>query len=203
MTTKARAQAAANDKRRFQRVGVSFGGRYMLPSLRENACHVLDMSPGGLSLLATDRPQLGEKVVVYIDKIGRFEGVAKRLTEGGFAISVELPPGKRDSLADQLTWFANRELLQHSHDDEREHERVVPLRRRAIAALPDGREVLVKIRDLSNSGVSLETFERPALGSRIVVGRTQATVVRHFAGGFACGFITPFASGQVDEATVL
>jgi hypothetical protein len=196
-------QQKRSDKRRFQRVGVSFSGRYMLPSRREGACQILDMSPGGLSLLASERPQPGDRVVVYIDKIGRFEGVAKRLTEGGFAISVELPPARREDLADRLTWFANRELLQREADDARAHERVIPLRRRTMLTLPDGRAVVARIRDLSNSGVSLETGESAAIGAKIVVGRSPASVVRLFPGGFAAAFARPFASGELDEATTL
>jgi len=202
MTIKARPHAKFHDKRRFQRVGVSFGGRYMLPSRRENECRVIDMSPGGLSLSAPESPKLGERVVVYIETIGRFDGVAKRLTEHGFAIAVDMPPMKREKLADQLTWFANRALLHHE-DDRREHARIVPLRRRTILGLHKGREVIAKIIDVSDSGVSLETGERPDIGSCLMVGRTPAWVVRHFSMGVACRFVTPFAAGEVDEAVTL
>ncbi len=108
---------------------------------------------------------------------------------------------KRDKLADQLTWFANRDAVELPED--RRHERIVPLMQRTLLRLPDGRETLVKIRDLSLSGVGLETDARPPAGARITVGATPAVVVRHFPGGVGAKFVTPFSPGQIDEATRL
>ena len=39
------------EKRRFQRVRVNLLGRYMLADRREFPCQVLDMSPGGMSII--------------------------------------------------------------------------------------------------------------------------------------------------------
>jgi hypothetical protein len=43
---------AAEERRRFQRVKVHLLGRYMLPDRREFPCQIINMSPGGLALLA-------------------------------------------------------------------------------------------------------------------------------------------------------
>src|SRR5207244_2584601 len=43
---------AAQERRRFQRVKVHLLGRYMLPDRREFPCQIINMSPGGLALLA-------------------------------------------------------------------------------------------------------------------------------------------------------
>jgi hypothetical protein len=74
---------------------------------------------------------------------------------------------------------------------------------RANLTLPDNREVIVKIVDMSISGVSVETDTLPPLGSRILVGATPAVVVRHFSGGFGGEFPNPFAPGHIDESTRL
>jgi PilZ domain len=191
----------ARENRRFQRVPVTLFGRYMLESRREYPCQTVEMSPGDMALFAPVKAQVGEKVVVYLDEIGRFAGVAIRQTEVGFAISMNLPPMKRDKLADQLTWFANRHAF--SLPEDRRHERIVPLMQRTLLRLPDGQEIIAKIKDISLSGVGVETEARPPLGARIVVGATPAVVVRHFEGGVGGEFERPFNPGDIDESTRL
>ena len=190
-----------NENRRFQRVPVVMFGRYMLESRHEYPCQTIEMSPGDMTLFAPVKAQIGEKVVVYLDEIGRFAGVAVRQTETGFAIAMTLPPMKRDKLADQLTWFANRHAFNLPED--RRHERIVPLMQRTLLRLPDGQEVMVKIKDISLSGVGIETEARPEIGARIVVGATTATIVRHFDNGIGAEFLKPFTAGEIDESTRL
>jgi hypothetical protein len=140
-------------------------------------------------------------LIVYIDALGRFEGEAVRELPDGFAMTFKVPQMKREMLADKLTWFANRIALDIS--DDRRHHRVVPFLQRAIMRLPDGRERIVKILDFSTSGVAVETMFQPEVGTEITIGKTQLTVLRHFDGGFAGEFVTPFAPGDIHEATVL
>ena len=62
------------EKRRFQRVRVNLLGRYMLADRREFPCQVLDMSPGGMAIIGPVSGKAGERVVAYIDHVGRLEG---------------------------------------------------------------------------------------------------------------------------------
>ena len=62
---------AAEERRRFQRVKVHLLGRYMLPDRREFPCQVINMSPGGLALLAPGIGNVGDRVIAYLDHIGR------------------------------------------------------------------------------------------------------------------------------------
>ena len=128
------------EHRRFQRVPVTLFGRYMLESRREYPCQAVEMSPGDMTLFAPVKAQIGERVVVYLDEIGRFAGVVIRQTDGGFALTMKLPPLKRDKLADQLTWFANRHAF--SLPEDRRHDRIVPLMQRTLLRLPDGQEII-------------------------------------------------------------
>lgn len=204
MSAVARLSEKRHEKRRFQRVDVELDGRYMLPSKIESDCRVIEMSPGSMALETTERAEIGERVVVYVDKLGRFEGVVERLTPNGFALCAPTSGMRRDRLADALTWFANRHLLTQD-DESRRSERVVPFVRRTVLDLGAGKEVLAKILDVSNVGVGIESALRPPIGSELTIGRsrTQATVVRHFANGFACAFLSPFQDAKVDESVVL
>lgn len=187
--------------RRFQRVPVVLFGRYMLENRREYPCQTVEMSPGDMALFAPVKARVGEKVVVYLDQLGRFAGVTARQTDTGFALTMNLSPAKRNRLADQLTWFANRRSC--SLIDDRRHERIVPLMQRTLLRLPDGQEVIAKIRDISLSGAGLETEVRPVEGARIIIGSTPAIVVRHFEGGIGAEFERALDPGALDESTRL
>src|SRR3979409_257652 len=109
---------AAEERRRFQRVRVHLLGRYMLPDRREFPCQIINMSPGGLALLAPGIGKVGDRVIAYLDHIGRVEGKITRIIDNGFAMSVGATARKRDKLAAQLTWLAHRDIL-HLQADRR------------------------------------------------------------------------------------
>ncbi|QQR40364.1 PilZ domain-containing protein [Devosia rhizoryzae] len=177
-------------ERRFQRVNVSILGRYMLADRREFPCQVLSMSPGDALVIAPVAGIVGEKVIAYLDHLGRIEGTILSQVEGGFLMDIAASARKRDKMAAQLTWLANKDLLNLPED--RRHERVVPDIRHSTVVLDDGRRYNCKIIDISLSGAAVELDVRPAMGTPITLGRMRARVVRHFQNGVA----VEFASAQ-------
>jgi hypothetical protein len=175
---------------RFQRVKVSVLGRYMLADRREFPCQILEMSPGDAAVIAPVSGNTGEKVIVYLDHLGRIEGSITESMEGGFVMDVAASPRKRDKMAAQLTWLANKDVLNLPED--RRHERVVPDNRHSTVVLDDGRRYNCKIIDISLSGAAIELAVRPAMGTPVTLGRMRARVVRHFPDGVA----VEFASAQ-------
>jgi hypothetical protein len=187
--------------RHYKRVQVRLPGRYVLESGERYPCVAVEMSSADVLLSAPVKARKGEQVTLFLDELGGFAGVAEQFDATGFAMSLRLSNRKRNKLADQLTWFANRHLI--GLPDRRQHERIVPLTRRALLRLPEGRDHIVKLIDLSRSGVSIETNVCPAIGTPIVIGKTPAVVVRHFNGGIACQFIRTLSAGELDESTRL
>ncbi|RTL49176.1 MAG: PilZ domain-containing protein [Bradyrhizobiaceae bacterium] len=188
---------AAEERRRFQRVKVHLLGRYMLSDRREYPCQVINMSPGGLALLAPGIGNVGERVVAYLDHIGRVEGKITRLLDNGFAMTVGATPRKREKLAAQLTWLANRQILNLPED--RRHDRVVPRNPMSWLRLDNGREMPCRIIDLSLSGAAVSAEMKPLVGDHVVLGKVPARVVRHLEEGFAIEFSHPQASETVEE----
>ena len=182
-----RTRAEAN---KFQRVKVSVLGRYMLADRREFPCQILEMSPGDAVVIAPVAGGAGEKVIAYVDHIGRIEGTILNQMEGGFLMDIAASPRKRDKMAAQLTWLANKDVL--SLPEDRRHERVVPDIRHSTVVLDDGRRYNCKIIDISLSGAAIELDVRPAMGTPVTLGRMRARVVRHFQNGVA----VEFASAQ-------
>jgi len=179
-------RALSDERRRFQRVRVDLLGRYMLADRREFPCQVVNMSPGGMAALAPVSGQPGERVIAYVDHLGRLEGHVARLFENGFAMTISATTRKRDKLAAQLTWLANRHILNLPED--RRHGRVQPRNPVARLVMPNGVNVTCRIIDLSQSGAGIATKERPAIGAIVSLGKVQGRVVRHLEDGFAVEF---------------
>lgn len=188
LSTEQRARSARSYQQmpRFQRVRVSVLGRYMLADRREFPCQVLEMSPGDALVVAPVAGGVGERIIAYLDHIGRIEGQISAESEGGFVMEVAASPRKRDKMAAQLTWLANKDVLNLPED--RRHERVVPDNRHSTVVLDDGRRYNCKIIDISLSGAAIELAVRPAMGTPVTLGRMRARVVRHFADGVAVEF---------------
>lgn len=178
---------SAEERRRFQRVKVHLLGRYMLPDRREFPCQVVNMSPGGLALLGPGVGSVGDRVIAYLDHIGRVEGKLTRVIDNGFAMTVGATPRKRDKLAAQLTWLANRDILNLPED--RRHDRVLPRNPTSILTLEDGSQMTCRIIDLSLSGAAVSAERRPALNTLVLLGRVQSRVVRYLEEGFALEFV--------------
>ena len=183
---KAALRALSEERRRFQRVRVDLLGRYMLPDRREFPCQVMNMSPGGMALIAPVAGEPRERVIAYVDHLGRLEGHIARLLQNGFAMTISATSRKRDKLAAQLTWIANRHIL--GLPEDRRHGRIVPRIPVGRLILPNGVNVTCRIIDVSQSGAGISTDQRPQIGSLVTIGKVQGRVVRHLEDGFAIEF---------------
>jgi PilZ domain len=181
-----RILALNDERRRFQRVRVNLLGRYMLADRREFPCQVVDMSPGGMAVIAPVNGKAGERVIAYVDHIGRLEGVIVRQFANGFAMTISATPRKRDKLASQLTWLANRHVL--GLPEDRRHGRVVPKDPTSTLVLANGETITCRVIDMSLSGAAVMTDLRPQIGSLVMLGKTQGRVIRHIEHGFAVEF---------------
>lgn len=179
-------RALSDERRRFQRVRVNLLGRYMLADRREFPCQVVNMSPGGMALIAPVAGEPGERVIAYVDHLGRLEGHIARTFQNGFAMTIGATARKRDKLAAQLTWLANRHIL--GLPEDRRHGRIVPRNPMGRLIMPNGLNIGCRIIDVSESGAAVATNERPAIGALVMLGKVQGRVVRHLEDGFAIEF---------------
>ena len=185
------------DRRRYQRVRVNLLGRFMLEDRREYPCQTVDMSPGSVALITPVIGKVGERVIAYIDHIGRVEGHIARLFDGGFAVTLAATLRKKDKLAAKLTWLANRHALHLTED--RRYQRIVPANPFAEVSLPDGRRYRSRIIDLSVSGAAVAVEYKPPLGAPVHLGSIRANVIRHFEEGIALEFIVLQTPESIDQ----
>ncbi len=186
------------DRRRYQRVQLSLLGRCMLPDQRECPCQVSEISPGDAAIVSPFSGEVGERVIAYLDNIGRVEGVILEKTEQGFVMSISASQRKRDKLADTLTWLANRHVL--SLDEDRRHLRRTPKRSETTIVLADGTSHTVRVIDMSLSGAAISTNLRPPIGSPVRLGRLGARIVRHFDDGIGIEFMRVMSDSAIEQA---
>ena len=189
------------ERRRHGRVVVALLGRYMLADRQDYPCQTVDMSPGGVRLTCAVGGEIGERIVIYLEHVGRIEGTIARLLPDGLAVAIKATPRKRDKIASQLTWLANRAAL--GLPEDRRHERLVPHHTLTTLRLADGREIAARIVDVSLSGAAIACEAALAVDSPVIVGRTPARVVRPFRGGVAVEFRLPLSPDRFDETLVL
>ena len=189
--------AGRHERRRHQRVKVRLTGQFMRQDRQEFPCATIDISPGGIAFEAEASGEIGERIIAYLNQIGRVEGSVTRHFYGGFAIQMKLPPLKREKLADQLTWLANRQVL--GMPEDRRHERIAPRNRNTTLTLPGGRELSVRLIDVSQSGAAVTVEASPTIGTPVTLGARPAQVVRQFNGGVAVEFNRLIPGDMFDE----
>lgn len=172
----------------FQRVPILAHGRYMLEDLSEYRCQVTAMSPGDAVVIAERPGRQDGMVIAYIDHIGRIEGNVLGIFADGFIMSINASDRKRDKLAAQLTWLANKHELNLPED--RRHERIAPHHHNTTFSIADGDQYSCSIIDLSESGAALRCEVMPEIGTEVRLGTICAHVVRHIPNGIAIAFVT-------------
>lgn len=174
------------DRRRHKRLTVTLLGRFMRVNKVEHPCKLIDMSAGGAAIMSPVPVPVGERVVAYFDHVGGIEGLVVREFDGGFALELNSTRHKREKLAAQLTWLANRSELVA---DGRRHERVTPRHSDSVLQLSEGIKLTCRVADISISGASIATPARPEIGTEVTLGKLRARVVRHHTQGVGLEFI--------------
>lgn len=188
----ARAKA---ERRQYLRVRVELAGRLFVPvDGREARCQIVDLSPGGAQIVSDIVPAADTQVILYVDGFGRFEGQVVRPTEASFGVRFQCSALKREKIAEQLTIYMNRDLVEETV--VRRHDRA-PTKGLARYTRANGDIVTCEVLDLSLSGVSLKTDARPPMGEVVLIGQTAGRVVRHHEDGIAIEFIAT----QADKAS--
>lgn len=180
-----------NEHRLHRRFRLHLSGRFMRENKDEHACRIEDISVGGASLqidgLLTEEMRIGEKVIVYVEKLGGLEGHVVRVKPDGFAFTISATQHKREKLAAQLTFLINETELKSV--EARRDERFPIGNRRTNLSLADGVYLPCIILDVSYSGASLACATRPEVGTEVWIGRLRGRVVRHHEEGIGIQFM--------------
>lgn len=188
---------APADQRRWKRVAIRLTGRYLDSQGRERDFHTAEASCDGALIMSQEEACLNESLICYFDELGRIAGSVIRLVPGGFVIRFNTPAYKRDKLADRLTWLLNRDDL--ALEEERGGIRY-KAGGEARLLLSDGRELPCSVTDISLTGASFETHERPPfVGETVHVGHLRGEVVRVSGNKFALRYLHSPTSERIPD----
>jgi hypothetical protein len=182
------------ERRRFRRVSLNLPGRLFTPAdSEEAACQVVDLSPGGATLVCALSPATGSQVVLYLEGFGRFEGQVVRRDAKGFGVRFSCTVLKRERIAEQLTLFLNNALADGAllRRERANHKQFAKFTR------ADGQIVHCEIMDISAGGVSLRTDVRPGLGEFVLIAQMAGRITRHHDKGIDIEFIGQQAGADV------
>jgi len=183
-----------DDRRRSPRTRVSVDGRLMTPQGEEFTCAVKDISLVGIALSTQARVNMDDKVIIYLNDLGRFEGKVVRMIEDGFCVEIHLVTPRRERVAERIRWLYENQRLPAAAANGRQFPRITPKETGLGAAsrlvLANGERAECRVLDMSLSGAHLKTDLRPPLNSKVQVGRMTGRVVRHTAEGIGVHFDT-------------
>jgi hypothetical protein len=185
--TSAVKEISPDERRRHRRVGIALKARVLKADGEEEPCLVVNISAGGALLKAVNPPQAGEKVVVYIDDVGRYEGLVIRSAKHHFAVDYRARKAKTRRAADNLTHALN---TAHMRLDRRQTPRIRQ-DQPTVLTLESGESFACEILDISLTGASVAIDPKPELGTIVTVGRTPAKVVRRHEKGVGVVFTGP------------
>jgi len=175
------------EHRRFKPVRVDLPGRLFVPTEGQEArCTILNLSAGGAEIECEIAPASGTQVVLYVDGFGRFEGGVAPIEGPGFSVEFHCTPLKRERIAEQLTMFLNKSLVDGVA--LRRHDRA-PTKGFTRYTRADGQLVRCEVLDLSTGGVSLKTDVRPPVGEYVLIGQMAGRVARHHEMGIGIEFV--------------
>jgi hypothetical protein len=180
------AQVGLRERRRFRRMPIQVSGRLLDTFGREHDCRTEDISPGDVRIAATTLPPIGERVVIYLEGIGRVSGkVARTCGEGEVAVIFDFTAHKREKLAEQLTLIINRDLGIEGPErlTIQDGAQLVKLE------FETGEAYEGEVVDFSLAGISIKSKRPPPLiGVWVRVGTVYGRVARLIEGGFAIDF---------------
>jgi hypothetical protein len=182
----------SSERRTLPRVAIEIGGRFMLEDRTEHGGTAVDATIRALRIRSDAEVRLSSRVVGYFDTIGRIEGVIERIVPDGFTIELATTMRKRDKLAAQLIWLANRSVLNLPED--RRFDRIVPRDPRVVVrnlSNLTAPALAGHLIDVSVGGASVSVRGEFNRGDELMLGTTPARVVRVFEGGVAAEFRAP------------
>ena len=179
------------DRRRAQRIDLVLTGRFMTSDQEDYGMQTRNVSCGGALFLSAHKPQPGERVVCYIDGLGRVDGYVARVTDDGFAAAFRTTDYKRDKIADKIIWLANKDEL--DLQEERGAKRFVTRSGPVILQRENGRKIQCRVIDISLTGAGLETDgPMPFIGEIVSTDNFKGEVMRSDEKSFGIRFIKAF-----------
>jgi len=175
-------------------VNITVAGSYTLSNwydpqgkLRTFACRTTRVSPLRMLIEVPVVGKVGDHLTSHFRDLGKFEGSISDTKAGGFLLELQMPPVKREKLAEKLLWIEKKNRDPRT-PDARKDARFIPQTSHSTLILADGSTHECFIIDLSLSGVAVSSQVQPPIGTPLAVGSCIGRVARLLPDGFAVKF---------------
>jgi hypothetical protein len=179
-------ETSFKERRRHPRSPLTLQGRYMLSDGSEFPCETVDVSPGGIAIRGLKAGQLGERVVVYIEDLGRIEGGVLRSAAGLFTVEIRAPSKKQERLAETIAWLVKNK--EEGLANRRNRRRIDATHEPILLRTVDGLTFAAKLIDVSTTGAAILVDIALPIGAHVTIDDKPAYVSRRFPGGVAVTF---------------
>jgi len=179
------------DQRSNERIDVRLAGKLFVPAEDSTLdCTIVNLSLGGAGIYCAEPPPLDAFVVLYVNGFGRFDGVTTRYVKGELGLRFVCKETRRKKLEDDLAAFVKEGMTGVTR--LRRHQRKSTDRKLDFFTLADGSPSACQVADISFQGARLISEYKPAIGTMVKLGRTDAWVVRHDQNGIGVQFLQRF-----------
>jgi hypothetical protein len=177
------------EKRARKRARLKLEGTIFLPDKEcEANCSVLDMSPDGAGLKSACSATLGTNIVLYVQGLGRFEGTIIHRDRLHVGVKFNYSKLSRVRIAEQIAMYLEHGPSIYTSMRSRPRLTAKKMVHSFALELGAGQKQVCDVVDITFIGASLKTDTRPAVGERVMFGKTPGVVVRHTEDGFAISF---------------
>ncbi len=150
---------------------------------------IIDYSTKGVALLIEGRPQKGEAMLVSAPEIGERTGRVVRTFTGGVALSLD-PIAMPVNTGNNFGALTGAEACEADGLEKRRHERLDCKVQTTVHIDALGVNLFCVLANMSQSGCLLQSDDKPAIGTAVIVGKRHGIVRRHVESGFAVEFAT-------------
>jgi hypothetical protein len=151
------------------------------------ACRVEQITPMELTLSVPVTGNIGDPVLVQVDRLGTMQGFITRQIRIGFVMSITATESERAKLAKKIEWFLNNR--DRKVTNKRRHDRFTPENPHSTLIFGDGKTLRCFVVDMSASGAAVSANVAIEAGTPLALGKVVGRVVRHLPSGFAIQFI--------------
>jgi PilZ domain len=164
------------------------------------ACRVEELTPTELTLSVPVTGNIGDPVLVQVDRLGAVQGFISKQIRIGFVMSITATETERAKLAKKIDWFLknrDRKVV-----NKRRHDRFTPANPHSTLILGDGRTLRCFVVDMSASGAAVSANVAVEAGTPLAVGKIVGRVVRHLPSGFAVQFIQAVDIAMLEDLLI-
>jgi hypothetical protein len=151
------------------------------------ACRVEHITPMEMMISVPVTGDIGDPVLVQVDRLGGVRGLVARRTRVGFVMSISATESERDKLRVKIDWFQKNRARKVVN--KRTHDRFTPSNPHSTLIFGDGSTLRCFVVDMSCSGAAVSADIMPDAGTPLAVGKVVGRVVRHLPSGFAIRFV--------------